>query len=58
MKVNVDTIQIVTNIPDCMSIKQQQQAASQDDYLQQLKGYIIIGWPENKDQMPQDMRTY
>ena len=58
MKMKVGAIQTVINILQCISIKQFQQATSQDDHLQLLKGYIIIGWPENKDQIPQDMRTY
>ena len=40
-----------------MTIQQLQQATSQDDHLQQLKEYIIRGWPENKEQTPQDMQT-
>ena len=35
-----------------------QQAMSQDKHLQNLKEHIIQGWPENNDQIPQDMRTY
>ena len=58
MLLNIDTIQTMTNIPDCMTIQQLQQGTSQDDHLQQLKCYIIRGWPENKDQIPQDMQTY
>ena len=30
----------------------------QDDHLQWLKGYIIIGWLENRDQILWDMRMY
>ena len=55
---NVDAIQTTTNIPDCMKIQQLPQATSQNDHLQQLKDYIIRGWQENKDQIPQDMQTY
>ena len=58
MQVNVDTIQTTTNILDCMMMHQLQQAISQNDHLQQLKDYIIRGWPENKDQIPQDMQAY
>ena len=46
MKVKVDAMLTVTNILECISIQQLQQATSQDDHLQCLKGYIIIGWPE------------
>ena len=37
-----------------MTIQQLQQATSQDDWLHQLKDYIIRGWPENKDQILQE----
>ena len=41
-------IQTTTNIPDYITIQQSQQATSQDDDLQQLKEYIIRGWPETR----------
>ena len=56
--IEIDVIQTTTNIPDCMTVQQLQQATSQDHHLQQLKDYIIRGWPENKDQIPQDIQTY
>ena len=55
MQLNVDAIHTTTNISDCMMIQQLQQATLQDNHLQQLKDYIIRGWPQNKDQIPQDM---
>ena len=58
MQLNIDVIQTMTNIPDCITIQQLQQATSQDDHLQQLKGYIIRSWPESKDQIPQEIQTY
>ena len=58
MQLNIDAIQTMTNIPDCMTIQQLQHATSQANHLQQLRGYIIRGWPENKDQIPQDKQTY
>ena len=58
MQLNMDAIQTTTNIPDCMAIQELQQANSQDEHLQQLKEHIIKGWPENKDQIPQDMTMY
>ena len=51
MDMKADAIQTATNILDCMSIPQLQQATAQDDHLQLLKGFIIIGLPENRDQM-------
>ena len=35
-----------------------QLATSQDQHLQCLKDYIIQGWTERKEQIPQDIRTY
>ena len=58
MQLNTDAIQTMTIIPDGMKIQQLQQATSQANHLHQLKGYIISGWPENKDQIPQDRPTY
>ena len=51
-------IQTTTNIPNCMTIHKLQFRTSQGEHLQCLKEYIIKGWPENRDQMPQDTRTY
>ena len=52
MDVRVDAIQISTNGPEYMSIQNIQQATAKDKHLQHLKGYIIAGWPEIKDQVP------
>ena len=52
MDIRIDAIQTATNIPVCISIPQLQQVTAQDDHLQRLDGYIIIGWAENRDQMP------
>ena len=54
-QLHIDTIQTTTNIPDGITVQQFQQVTSQDDHLQHLKEYIIRGWPENKDQIPQDI---
>ena len=58
MQLNINATQTTTNIPDIMTIQELQQAASQEDHLQQPKEQIIKGWPGNKDQILQDMRTY
>ena len=41
-----------------MTVHELQQAMSQDQHLQHLKDYVIEGWPESRDQIPQDIRTY
>ena len=51
MNIRVDPIQTSTNVPEYMSIQQIQQVTAQDGHLQQLKGYIITGWPGNKDHL-------
>ena len=48
MDIKVDTKQTATNIPECMLIPQQQHTIAQDDHLPLLKGYIIVGCPENQ----------
>ena len=58
MQLNIDTTQTTTNIPDCMKLHELQCTASEDERLQYLIEDILQGWPENRDQIPQDMRTY
>ena len=58
MQLNTDVIKTTTNIPECMTIHKPQQATLQDEHLQCLKDRIIQDWPESRDQIPQDIRTY
>ena len=58
MQLNIYPMQTTTNISDCMTLHEHQQATSQGEHLQQLKELIIKGWPENKDQIPQEIRAY
>ena len=58
MDIRIDVIQSVTDIPECMSISQIQQASAQDDHLQFLKGYIIAGWPGTTHEMHIDLKPY
>ena len=39
-----------------MSLQQIQGATVHDKNLQQLKCFIIVGWPESKDQLHQDIK--
>ena len=41
-----------------MSVQQVQQATAHDEHLQHVKGFITAGWPESKEQIHQDFRTY
>ena len=58
MDINVDAVQMMTDIPECMSICQIRQTTSQDEHLQCLKSLIISGWPDTKDQLHQDIMPY
>ena len=41
-----------------MAMHELKEATSQDQHLQHLMGYVTQGWPERKNQLPQDIRTY
>ena len=41
-----------------MTMQELQYATSQDEHSQHLQEYITRGWPENRDHIPQNMRTY
>ena len=58
MDVRVDAIQTAINMPECISIAEIQQALSQDNHLQQLKGIIITGWPDTRDELCADLQPY
>ena len=58
MDVWVDAIQNSMDMPECISMAEIQQASSQDNHLQQLKKFIIAGWPNTKDELHTDIRLY
>ena len=58
MDIWVDAIQSVTDMPECVSMAEIQQASSQNNHLQQLKSFIIAGWPDIKDELHADLRPY
>ena len=58
MDVRVDTIQSTTDIPECISILQIQQAMAQNKHLQCLKNIIITGWLSTKDKLHINIRPY
>ena len=45
-------IQSTTNILECMTMCELQEATSQDQHLQHLMEYVIQGWPNSKNQLP------
>ena len=58
MDIQVDAIQSATDILECVSAAEMQQASTQDDYLQKLKNLIIAGWPDTKDMLHVDLKAY
>ena len=58
MDIRVDVIQSMTDILECMSISQIQQASIQNEHLQCLKSFIIAGWPSTKDELHTDLKPY
>ena len=56
MDIRVDAIQSMTDIPECMSILQIQQATAKDEHLQCFKNIIISGWLNTKDQLHINIR--
>ena len=58
MDVQVDAIQSATDMPECISMAEIQQVSSLDDHLQQVKCFIIAGWPDTKDKLHAGLRPY
>ena len=58
MEIQVDAIQTATDMPECLSMTELQQASSQDDHLQKLKNIIIAGWPVSKDEINAELKPY
>ena len=58
MDIQVDTIQAIMEIPECISVAEIWQASSTDNHLQQLKGIISTGWPDSRDELHADLQPY
>ena len=58
MDIWVDAIQSATDVPECISVVEIQQASTQDSHLQKLKNLIIAGWPDTKDMLQMDLKAY
>ena len=58
MDIRVDAIEIMTDVPECMSTSQIQQSMIQDGHLQNLKNNIISHWLATKDQLHLDIMPY
>ena len=57
MDIRIDAIQSVTDILECISILQIQQASVQDKHLQCLKNIITV-WPNTKNELQSNSRSY
>ena len=51
MEVWVDIIQTATDMLECLSVTELQQALSQNDHPPKLKNIIIAGWLDSKDKI-------
>ena len=58
MDIQVDAIQSATDILECVSVVEIQQASTQDNHLQKLKNLIIAGWPDTKGMLQMDLKAY
>ena len=57
MKFSINAVHTSADILICITI-QDIQATPQDNHLQQLKEYIIQGWPASRNEIPQVVRPY
>ena len=48
MDIRVDAIQNMTDMMECISMAEIQQASTLDDHLQHVESFIIAGWPDTK----------
>ena len=58
MELWVDAIQTTTDMPECLSMTELQQALSQDSHIQKLKHFIITGWPDSKDKVSKELKPH
>ena len=58
MELWVDIIQTTTDMPECLSVTDLQQASSQDSHIQKLKHFIITGLPDSKDEVSEKLKPY
>ena len=56
MDIRVDAIQSMTDMPECISMAEIQQASTQDNHLQCIKRFIIAGCPDTKDELHADLK--
>ena len=47
-KININAIEMATDIPNCMTTQEILQAKIKDNHLQQLREYILRDWPDSR----------
>ena len=58
MELWVDVIQTTTDMPECLSMTDPQQALSEDSHIQKLKHFIIADWHDSKDEVSEELKLY
>ena len=58
MELWVDVMQTTTDMPECLSITELQWVSSQDNHLQNLKHFIITGWPYSKEEISEELKLH
>ena len=58
MKINVNGIDTEMDIPKCMTVQEIQHTTIKDDHIPQLRQHMIKGWPENTNEVLQEIRLY
>ena len=58
MGIQVDALQAVTEMPECISVVEIQQVSSINSHLQQLVGIIITGWADSRDELHLNLQPY
>ena len=58
-KIYIDAINTITDILNCMTIQELQQAVKyKDNFIQQLKEHNRGGWSQSRNELPQEVRLY
>ena len=58
MQMNINTVETATNIAECIKICKLHHETVLDNHLQQPKESSIKEWPENIDNILQNLRPY
>ena len=56
MNIHINTIHVTTDIQICMTIQEIQHVIDKVNAYNRV--YIVIGWPERRNEVPQEMKSY